>query len=791
MVQVCLRRPWRSLAARTGGRPLGRGPTAYLVVVSALAAALVLARMSTWGVGWERDSAHYLAAARTLLAGEGLQEVRDAPFTWWPPLYPLLLAAGGIFVDPLEVPGPLNLVAFALTIFCFGRYLWARLDSIFLRVWIPLACALSLPLAEGARWAMTETPFILLTTLALMSVDEYRANGSSKAFLFTAVLSALAWQTRYMGVALVVTAGLLILFDGRRLVPERVKRLAVFGAIASAPMALWVLRNYGFAGRPIPSIVPQDYSWRGLFEDLVGHLWSWADFDRGPSTLVFVLLLALVAALARGRLAAIGQRTGRSASSASNLVTVWGFFGLAYLACLMASLMMGASWSGVQARYVTPLYIPALAVLAGLLDRFLVRERARRRSISRLLSPVSMICLSAWLVGQGAPTVRAITRANSEDFSNRNGLAAARWTRSETLDALVRLQSLGIRPTATNDADAVSLHTGARGLRDLPTNREIAVNSDFTEWLDRLPDGTRIVWFRRWDAEREHFVPTPLALRFTPGLVPVGEFGDGAILEVDRSSSPEVPPAARFDLRAVAPPGALIAGDVFDVYLDGNEIRYFREPCAARDVEARFFLHFYGPPTELTPGSPADAARKRKFENRDFSFFEYGAILDGRCLAMAPAADPGAFRISTGQFAPGEPPTWSVDLWPGKRLLESRLESISSGGLGEPKARSAFDIYLEDSAVVFHRASCASSDLEARFFLRFGPARGTDPPLDPAGRGLLERDFDFTDFGFLSDGQCLARAPLPDSVGGRLRAGQFSPDGESLWSVEVALSPGR
>ena len=229
----------------------------------------------------------------------------------------------------------------------------------------------------------------------------------------------------------------------------------------------------------------------------------------------------------------------------------------------------------------------------------------------------------------------------------------------------------------------------------------------------------------------------------------------------------------------------------FDVWLDGNEIRYFREPCAARDVEARFFLHFYGPPIELTPGSSADAAGKRVFANRDFTFSEYGAILGDRCLAMVPAADPDAFRISTGQFSAGEPPTWNVDLWPGKRLLESRLESISSGGLGEPKARSAFDIYLEDSAVVFHRASCASSDLEARFFLRFDPARETDAPLEAGDAGLLERYFDFTEFGFLSAGQCLARVPIPDSAGDRFRAGQFSSDGWSQWWAEVEFSPGR
>ena len=776
----------------TGARPLRRGPAAYLAAVSALAVALVLARMSTWGVGWDEDSAHYLAAARTLLAGEGLQDVYDAPLTWWPPLYPILLAAGGLFVDTLEVPGPLNLVAFALTIFIFGRYLWVRLDSVFLRIWTPLVCALSLPLAESARWAMTETLFILLTTLALVSVEEYRANGASRVLIITAVLSALAWQARYMGVALVVTVGLLILLDGRRLFLERVKRFAVFGSIASAPMALWVLRNYSLAGRPIPSIHPHDYSWRGLFEGLFHHLWRWADFDRGLPMLVFVILLAFVAALARRRLEAIGPPTSHRASSKLNPVTVWALFGLAYLGCLMASMMMGASWSGVQARYTTPLYIPALAVFSGLSDRFIVYSRTRRPSVSRLSSAVLVIGLSSWLIGQVGPTVRSVISANSEDFSIRNGLASARWTRSETL---AFLRSLGARLTATNRMGVVYLHTGVRGLRGVPTSRDIAVDSDFAKWLDRLPDGTRIAWFRRWEADRKHFAPTPLALRLRPSLVPVGEFSDGAIFEVDRSLSPSrSQPVARFDSFAAAPPGALIVGDVFDVYLDGNEVRYFREPCTAGDVEARFFLHFYGPPTELTPGSSTSVSRIRAFENRDFSFFDYGVILDGRCLAIVPAADPDAFRVSTGQFAARESPTWGVDLWPGRRLLESRLESISSGGLGEPRARATFDIYLDDSAVLFHRASCTPGEVEARFFLRFDPARGTeetDLPPEHRDGGIFERDFDFTEFGFLSDGRCLARVPLPDSAGDGLRAGQFSADGEPLWSAEVTLPSGR
>ena len=1009
LVPASLRRAWLALAEMTGGRPLGWGPTAYLAAVAALAVALVLARMSTWGVGWDGDSVRYLAAARTLLAGAGLQDIYDAPFTYWPPLYPLLLAAGGLLVDPLEVPGPLNLVAFALTIFCFGRYLWARLDSFFLRLWTPLAAALSLPLAESARWAMTETLFILLTTLALVSVEEYRANGAWKALVSTAVLSAMAWQTRYMGVALLVTVGLLVLTAARRPFRERVKRLAVFGAIAAAPMALWALRNYGLVGRPIPSLFPQDYSWRGLFDDLIGRLSSWTDFDWSPSSAVIVLSLTLVAILARRRPGTVGRGTSRrEAFSNPNPITGWALFGLSYLACLTIALWLGGTWNGVQARLVTPLYIPALAVLAIVTDRFLVHIRSRHWVV-RLPGPALMIVLSTWLLGQAGPAARAITAANSDDFAIYNGWASARWTQSETLRAL---SSLGVRPTWTNNLSVVSLHTGARGLTYLPLSRELATDSYLAEWLDRLPDRLLMVWFRQWDRDLEQFVPTPLALGAVPSITMVGEFADGAIFEVDRTSSPSKssPLADRFDpvvadlpdeplvsdvfevyagengLRYFKEPcfpgdveerfrltltvpsvtgsrwpavedlyfdftdygvlwkgrclaivplpgdrysrfetgqpggttpwrasgrldpdryrtafrsiasgewGAPFARSDFDLYLDGTELRYYREPCAPSDTEARFFVELHAARDGSRPGEmeyrdfdfeehgivedgkclalvPLPAAGYERFEtgqwgettswraagrldedryraalrarasgawgapltsstfdlyydeaelryyrapcaaedveerfflrlreatgegrraeNRNFHFPRYGHLLDGECLAMVPLPSGHEFgRIVTGQFTSGAPPTWRAELWPVTR----RIESITSGGLGPPAARSVFDLYFDDSEALFYRASCAAGDVEAKFFLHFYPEEETTLPTERREHGFLNLDFDFADSGLLHEGECLASAPLPESGGGRLRVGQFLPGGERLWSAEADLPPSR
>lgn len=231
--------------------------------------------------------------------------------------------------------------------------------------------------------------------------------------------------------------------------------------------------------------------------------------------------------------------------------------------------------------------------------------------------------------------------------------------------------------------------------------------------------------------------------------------------------------------------GEPAAREAFDLHLAGDELRYVREPCAARDVEERFFLHLHGPPVEAGAGASREPAR----ENRDFDFPEYGVFLDGKCLAMVPLPAAGIHRIATGQFAAGRPPTWRTDLWPARRLLEARLESIASGGLGPPAARSAFDLYFDDSEVLFYRASCSATDAEPRFFLHFYPEEEAVLPTGRRDHGFLNLDFDFADSGFLHDGRCLASAPLPGSGGGRLRAGQFLPGGERLWSVEATLPP--
>lgn len=93
----------------------------------------------------------------------------------------------------------------------------------------------------------------------------------------------------------------------------------------------------------------------------------------------------------------------------------------------------------------------------------------------------------------------------------------------------------------------------------------------------------------------------------------------------------------------------------FDLWRDGTELLYLREPCSEERVEPRFFLHVYRPVETVSSAEPGPD----DFENRDFDFAEHGLVEDGRCLALVPLpAEVG--RIRTGQWA-GED-SWSVEI---------------------------------------------------------------------------------------------------------------------------------
>ena len=643
--------------------------TMLLAALSALGVASVMAREITYGVVVHWDSIGYIAGARNLLAGEGYSDMSGSPVRGWPPLYSLLLATASLGTwDPLDVAGPVNAAVFGLTIFVVGRYLRQRLASRFLVVWACLAVTLSVPLADLASWAMSDPLFILLTTLALVRIDQFLTDGKTSSLVWAAVFSALAWLTRNMGVVLPVLVGLLLLFQPGTPLMRRAGRIAVFSLIAALPIALWVVQSHLLTGYTFDryALVLDDDRWTdhtvsillrqaldGLYEHwlyLDQDMALWPSFGFLPAASALLLVVALLSVSVGWIFARISHE--RHITLLTGAHYVFGGFAVVYFVLLITALRLEYAFHGVLFRFLDPLYIPLLVAAVVALDRLLVPVHDRRRKgmagggegsppvaasgvrgrveIQRPLAAVLKVVLSLWALGQVVPNVDHIIRANSGDLYL--AYSGPRWASSETL-RWIRENPIDAVVYSTEPA-VVYLHNGrARSYSELPVSCPDVHHDDLyclsgtgqeqlRRWLADVPDGAYVVWFYNWYNSRR-FDYSAADMHRSSDFEPVAEMADGVIFKS-------------------------VLRSTFDIHLEGATLTYLKEPCVAEDVAAKFFLH-------VVPRNEADlsAVSRRyqsNFNNLDFTFSRKGAIWDGKCLGVVTLPDYEIARIRTGQF---------------------------------------------------------------------------------------------------------------------------------------------
>lgn len=104
----------------------------------------------------------------------------------------------------------------------------------------------------------------------------------------------------------------------------------------------------------------------------------------------------------------------------------------------------------------------------------------------------------------------------------------------------------------------------------------------------------------------------------------------------------------------------------FDVYHHGHWLIFVKEPCAAADTEARFFLHLF--PADESRGRPGPA--RRGFENRDFDYADHALRADGRCLAGVRLPEYEVRSVVTGQFRRRADGAYE-NLWRGEFVLRA------------------------------------------------------------------------------------------------------------------------
>ena len=601
--------------------------------------ALVLARQAAHGVGLQHDSVNYIIVARNLLAGEGFTELYGRPYTFWAPLYPMILAGTGLSgADPQDVAGPLNAALFGLTVAAAGIWLKNRLASRLLAGWSTLAIACSLPLLWAASYALATPMLILFATLALISADGYFRDGKFAALVQAAIWSGLAAISHYMGGAIIVCITLFLIFHRNGAPLDRAARVVAYGLIASFPIGLWMGYNFLRIGDATGSRFSVDYSLFSLASDIVALIARWVFINLFVESRYGAFVQPPIAAVAIGACVfAVAAALALSFFRAARAPDGWAerrplhlfaSYSVVYICCYLLAATLGYTWHGVQERHIMPLYLPLFIAMIIAIDRLLpcIANLGKWRIYA---VPFLAAGLGCWLALAAGLQPLAIREANAHGV----GAYASPNLRNSELIRHVQRNVSGGELHTNNHFGVYAVTRGSILPFWIPKEWE-----RFEQRLPTVPDGDFIAWFHGRPGDY-----TAADLRGRQGFEVIVEAQDGTLFSINRAYDPRPYYDAAYESVGASRP---VARSVFDLHLDGRTLTYVKSPCAREETESRFFLHIIPVDVNDLP----DGRERWGFDNLDFSFEFDGVRFDDACMVSVRLPAYPIAEVATGQF---------------------------------------------------------------------------------------------------------------------------------------------
>ncbi|MFN7171469.1 MAG: hypothetical protein ACK4P3_01600 [Fimbriimonadaceae bacterium] len=272
-----------------------------IVIVVAILQAALMVWMSTYTLritSFTPDSVNYLAVARSVIEGRGLEMHDRSPLVTWGPTTSLMYAAAAKTGIPLlNAPMAINLFCIGLTAFLFAFACYSRAPWIPISLGALLVSAAIPSVAVLYRHAWSEPIFISLCIAVAALVRPILAGRSWALFVVGGVLGLLP-LTRYVGILAIPVVLAVIWFFGQDTDKWSKKwQLVIVGGISGSMLGLWILRNLVSTGTMFGDRNPPFHTVTSLFskvqaevDRLVPDVWG---RGAGSALLITLSLLAI------------------------------------------------------------------------------------------------------------------------------------------------------------------------------------------------------------------------------------------------------------------------------------------------------------------------------------------------------------------------------------------------------------------------------------------------------------------------------------------------------------------
>lgn len=386
-----------------------------LIAIAFIGSANLLIRSSNFGLIVGHDSMHFLSAAENFAAGEGLRNYSFEPYVRWPPFYPGVLALIDLLgIDVLDGSRFLNIVTIGLITLVTGHWLSRRIQSRLLVVGAVAMIVVSYAINWVASLASSGTLFILLTFLALIKLGDFlEPKNPTRSLALSILLSGFATLTRYLGIAIIVTAVILIMADRRFSVRKRLTCSAIYSTAPLIPIAAALAYSrvsFGhYTGRSSwMTDLPLSDSLREIGDAL--YVWFYA-LEPGlfilepPSWMRFylwmtggIIIISLLVTLYS--CVRVGKKSSTHGGPIVNMncfclsmflpFVVFPFVYILILVLVIPADVVVDSAYGTH-RYLAPLYVPVLITSVFLLERFLETGFRKRTKMLKYALVVLLI----------------------------------------------------------------------------------------------------------------------------------------------------------------------------------------------------------------------------------------------------------------------------------------------------------------------------------------------------------------------------------------------------------------
>jgi hypothetical protein len=516
------------------------------LLIIALVGGLGIVYATRWGPGMMSDSVSYIAGPRNLLAGYGLGQFRASgnfvQSAHAPPLYSLILSFWGYLgFDLVDTARWMNVVLFMTLILSVGLATYFLTSRRALAIVLSLIIASSTLLVGLFSGVNTEPLFITTTIAGLYALSGHLNKRTQPLLIGAGILAALALFTRYMGIALLFTGMLLLLFQGKLFWRQRIKDTVIFSGLTMLIITPWLIYQ-SFLGNSARTL---DFNLTNLWERLrpiraafVDFTWSTIPFSIHlpvpPYRMRFLLvgILGIVIVLLAGlfvRKYLTERHTSGSIDPGILIALTFASYSIIYLITLTLTFLFSEPTPDLSGRILSPAWVTLLIALITLL--FTASDLSFHQRSLRY-APIFLT-----LVIMASNSIMSFDKIQNL-YHHGLGYTSPRWRSSVTIESLRSLpEDISI---ITNDSDAVLFYLNRPSydlpeiLLDEPKEVFLPFGNDSTNGIERIfrEEGAALVLFNplEWQLRPIYGDDTQARIQsLTGGLTVFFDSYDGSI----------------------------------------------------------------------------------------------------------------------------------------------------------------------------------------------------------------------------------------------------------------------